>query len=342
MAERGGPDPGRSVTVVIPALNEAAVLPGLLDTLGRQTHRPERVIVADAGSTDRTRELAAAHGAEVVDGGMPGVGRNAGAALATSDLLLFLDADVAMGDGVVAAMLKEFDKRDLVVAAAHIRPIERDARYVFACEVTNFYLDMMQYVAPHAPGCCILVRREVHEAIGGFDETLKLAEDHDYVERAAALGRFRILRRARVRVSMRRLASEGIVSLAFKYLYCEMQVMTGQKILDTPFDYTFAEFGIVEHVEPRTAVATLQTRLASAFEALQRVSSEGRDALRELGDTPIDAQLLERGLDRLMTDDLASLERYVRARERLARRGSRRALARIRAVAGSVWRELKR
>lgn len=332
----------RTLTVVIPALNEASVLPKLLGALARQTRRPDRVIVADAGSTDGTREIAVAHGAEVVDGGMPGVGRNAGARLATTDLLLFLDSDVVMGDGVIAAMLREFEKRDLAVAAAFIRPIERDARYVFACEVTNFYLDMMQYVAPHAPGCCILVRREVHEAIGGFDETLKLAEDHDYVERASELGKFRILRRARVRVSMRRLASEGIVSLAFKYLYCEMQVMTGQKILDTPFDYSFAAFGPVEHVEPRVAVATLRERLAAASEALQLVSAQGRDALRELGDTAIDAQLLERGLERLLSDDVRSLERYVRARERLARRGSRRVLGRIRALAGSVWRELKR
>ena len=100
----------------------------------------------------------------------------------------------------------------------------------------------MQYVAPHAPGFCILVRREVHEAIGGFDETVVLAEDHDYVQRAAEHGTFRVLRDCMVRTSMRRIEKEGLVRLAFKYLYCELYVVTGRPIREVPFDYEFAAF----------------------------------------------------------------------------------------------------
>lgn len=332
----------RTLTVVIPTLDEARRLPGLLDALGRQTRKPDAVIVADAGSRDGTRQIAAAHGATVVDGGMPGVGRNAGARVATTDLLLFLDADVALTDGAVAGMLREFEKRDLVVAGALVKPIERDARYVFACEVVNFYLEMMQYVAPHAPGCCILVTRGVHEAIGGFDEALALAEDHDYVERASGQGRFRVLRRARVRVSMRRLAKEGLVSLSFKYLYCELQVVTGQKVLRTPFAYEFAAFGPSETTEPRVAVATLRERLSSLAGTLQLVSAEGRDALREIGEREIDPGLVERSLARLRGDDVRTVEGYLKARERLVHRGPRRVLDRVRGAAGSVWRELTR
>jgi glycosyltransferase involved in cell wall biosynthesis len=299
------------------------------------------VVVADAGSTDGTREIAAARGATVVDGGMPAVGRNAGARMATTDLLLFLDADVALTDGAVASMIEEFEKRDLVVAGALIRPIERDARYVFACEVVNFYLEMMQYVEPHAPGCCILVTREVHEAIDGFDETLALAEDHDYVERAAERGRFRVLRRAHVRVSMRRLAKEGLVSLAFKYLYCEFQVVTGQKILKTPFTYEFGAFGAAD-VTPVRGIAKFRERLASLTEVVKQVSAEGRDTLRDIGDTEVDLALLERYLAHMRTEDVRNVELYVKARENLVRRGSRRALDRVRGAAGSVWRELTR
>lgn len=331
----------RTLTVVIPTLDEAARLPGVLRSLQRQTHRPDAVIVADASSTDRTREIATAHGATVVDGGMPAVGRNAGARVATTDLLLFLDADVALTDGAVAAMLKEFDKRELVVAGALIRPIERDARYVFACEVVNFYLEMMQYVAPHAPGCCILVTRQVHEAIGGFDETLALAEDHDYVERASEQGRFRVLRRARMRTSMRRLAKEGLVSLAFKYLYCEVQVVTGQKILDAPFAYEFGAFGAAD-AAPVRGIAKFRERLASLTEVVRQVSAEGRDTLRDIGDTEVDLALLERYLARMRSEDVRTVELYVKGREHLVRRGSRRALDRVRAAAGSVWRELTR
>ncbi|MBA4370585.1 MAG: hypothetical protein C0418_03280 [Coriobacteriaceae bacterium] len=332
----------RTITVVIPALDEAARLPGLLDALERQTRRPDAVILADAGSIDGTREIAAARDVLVVDGGRPAAGRNAGARVATTDLILFLDADVVLEDGAIAAMLDEFAERDLVVASAFIEPVERDAAYVFACEVVNFYLEVMQYVAPHAPGFCILATREVHEAIGGFDEDLMLAEDHDYVTRAAEHGRFRMLRSVRVRTSMRRIAKEGLVRLAFKYLYCELLVMTGQRIVEAPFDYEFAAFGPVESVESRGAVAVLRERLSTLSETLQVMSVEGRDALREIGETEIDLPLLERALARVRTDDVRALEHYVSVRVRLVRRGQARVLGRVRRAAGSIWRELTR
>lgn len=330
-----------TLTVVIPALDEAARLPKLLDSLNRQSRRPDAIVVADAGSTDGTREIVTAHGAAVVDGGMPGVGRNAGARVATTDLLLFLDADVALTDHAVAMMVAEFEQRGLAVAGAQIRPIERDPRFVFACEVVNFYLEMMQYVAPHAPGCCILVKRSVHEAIGGFDETLQLAEDHDYVERASAIGKFRIMRRAHVRVSMRRLTKEGLVSLAFKYLYCELQVMTGQKIVDAPFAYDFAAFDVPEAASARSA-ASLRGRLADLTDTLRQISAEGRDALRDVGETEVDLALIERSLARVRTNDVRALEHYAKVRARIVRRGSRRVLGRVREVGRIVWGELTR
>ena len=52
-----------TLTVVVPALNEAERLPLLFDALERQTRRPDQIVVADAGSTDDTREVASARGA---------------------------------------------------------------------------------------------------------------------------------------------------------------------------------------------------------------------------------------------------------------------------------------
>ena len=85
------------LSVVIPTLNEEATLPGLLDALGAQSRPPDEIIVADAGSTDGTPELARARGARLVRGGRPGPGRNAGARAAVGDLLLFLCANGRSG-----------------------------------------------------------------------------------------------------------------------------------------------------------------------------------------------------------------------------------------------------
>ena len=332
----------RTLSVVVPALNEAERLPDLLDALQRQTRRPDEVIIADAGSTDDTRVVAVARGARVVAGGKPAAGRNAGAAVATSELILFLDADDELDDDFIASALEEFDDRKLAVATSFVEPIERDPRNIFATEVVNLYLDVMQYVAPHAPGFCILIERSVHEAIDGFDESVVLAEDHDYVQRAAEHGKFRVLRTASVATSMRRIEKEGLVRLAFKYLYCELYVVTGRPIREVPFDYEFANFAPEDRSEARKAIAALRERLGDFADAVVAAPGDGLDALRRLGSTELTPQMFDRELTQLGAEDMRRLRRYVGARVRLARRVPRTAAARIRRAGDAIWRELTR
>jgi glycosyltransferase involved in cell wall biosynthesis len=324
--------------VVIPALNEAERLHVLLDALAHQTCPPHQVVVADAGSTDATRKLSEAQGALVVDGGRPAAGRNAGAQAATGELVLFLDADVELTNDQLERAVAEFHERELTAATAHIAPIEREPRNIFACDVANLYLDAMQYVVPHAPGFFIMVSREVHDSIGGFDESLVLAEDHDYVARAAKHGKFRVLRSCDIATSMRRIEKEGLVRLAFMYLYCELYVVTGQPIREVPFDYEFASFEPAERSEMRVAFDELRERLSEIAEKVVSVSADGLEGLRELGAGDTEATVFDRLLEELPTDELEQLERYVRARARLARRRSRQAVRRL-ATAGEAIRQ---
>lgn len=232
-----------SVSVVVPALNEGDRLPSLIDCLERQTLRPAEIIVADAGSTDPTVDVARSRGALVVVGGRPAVGRNAGARAATGDLILFLDADSRPPDRFIEMAVAEFVGNGLCVAGAPVEPVERRSEYVAACRAARVYLRAVQRLAPHAAGSCILVRRDVHERIGGFDETLALAEDHDYVRRAAKCGIFRIFRGVTIPVSMRRVAQEGRFRLGLKYAYCELRTLAGRPIRRIPFQYEFAAYG---------------------------------------------------------------------------------------------------
>ncbi len=227
------------VSVIIPTLNEAAYLPQLLEALARQTQPPEEVIVADAGSEDGTPEIARAWGARVVPGGRPAVGRNAGARAARGTWLVFLDADVVPRPDFLEKALREIEARRLDVATCLMEPLSpRPTDRVFH-EVANGYLLALQWISPRAPGFCILVRRALHEAIGGFDETLVLAEDHDYVRRAARHGRFGVLTSVRIPVSTRRVEEEGVFPLLLKYLWAEAHVWAGRPIRSLPFDYAF-------------------------------------------------------------------------------------------------------
>ena len=82
------------ISIIIPAYNEEKYLPKLLECIKKQTYKGYEIIVADAGSKDRTGQIAKKYGCKVVKGGMPAVGRNNGAKVAKGNILLFLDADV--------------------------------------------------------------------------------------------------------------------------------------------------------------------------------------------------------------------------------------------------------
>src|SRR6201993_1172414 len=93
------------LTIVIPAKNEAKLIPRLLTSLTNQDYSKmpsTRVLVADANSTDGTPEIVMGFrerlNVSVIRGGMPSVGRNQGAAQADTPYVLFVDADIELAD----------------------------------------------------------------------------------------------------------------------------------------------------------------------------------------------------------------------------------------------------
>src|SRR5271170_8116540 len=94
-----------ALTIVIPAKNEAKLIPRLLTSLTKQDYSKmpsTRVLVADANSTDGTQDIVLSFrdrlNVSVIRGGMPSVGRNQGAAQADTPYILFLDADIELAD----------------------------------------------------------------------------------------------------------------------------------------------------------------------------------------------------------------------------------------------------
>ncbi|NTW29417.1 MAG: glycosyltransferase [Coriobacteriia bacterium] len=259
------------LSVVIPSLNEARHLPTLLDSLDRQTRRPDEIVIADAGSTDGTLRIAEARGICVVPGGHPGLGRNAGAAATSGDLIMFLDADTELADAFIASVVAEFIERGYSAATARPQPSDRRPHYLVACGLWNLYQWLTRHIAPHASGCCILVWRSIHERLGGFDESLVLAEDHNYARRVAEIGKFGVFTNDDIMVSMRRWEGEDWLPLARKYIYSERLTLKGTPIRAIPFEYASTTLGEGE-VDARAASdASLVRRLQRI---LQKPSTE--------------------------------------------------------------------
>jgi glycosyltransferase involved in cell wall biosynthesis len=247
------------LSVIIPCKNEEHSLPFVLRSLAAQVYRDFEVIVAvSPDTTDASREVAEGFGARVVAGGMPGSGRNAGARVAKGELLLFLDADVILPDPwFLQVAIGEFERRGLGIATCKIVPLSDKMVDKVLHEASNVFLQLMADRHPHAPGFFILARRAIHQAVGGFDESITLAEDHDFVSRARQHGKFALLKSCRIPVSVRRLDKDGRLNVAVKYVLVEFYLAVIGPIRSDLFSYRFAHFD-----EPGKGQGTSRTKAA--------------------------------------------------------------------------------
>ena len=230
------------ISVIIPTKNEEKRLPVVLASIQHQTYPTFEIIVADADSTDGTRACAKDAGVRVVDGGLPGPGRNRGAEVARGDMLVFFDADVVLPSKTyLAECIEEMQRKKIDVGTSSLFPFDGTRLDRAIHTLYNRYVLLTAPVLAHTPGFCMFVRREVHEKIHGFDEEVIFAEDMDYVRRATDQGyRFGVLRGQKIHVSARRLRKEGRFTLVAKCIYAEGYLLfKGPFKKKMPFTYDF-------------------------------------------------------------------------------------------------------
>lgn len=230
------------LSIIIPALNEEKHLPKLLYSIAKQGLENYEIIVADNNSKDRTRKIALNHNCKVVKGGLPPVARNNGAKVAKGDLLLFLDADTLLPDKTLKRALNEFNKKNLDISTAQLKPLENNFFDKVILFLGNFGMLILQIHDPHATGSFILAKKSIHKKLGGFNEALKQAEDHDYAKRASKLGKFRVLDKVKVFTSMRRFEEEGRLRLLMKYWKSELVRKIKGNIDFDIYDYKYGHF----------------------------------------------------------------------------------------------------
>jgi len=249
-------------SIVIPALNEEKTLPFLLDSVKAQDFDGYEVIVADAGSKDRTREIAAEYGCRVVDGGLPAAGRNAGARAARGDFLFFLDADVALPHGFLRNVHGEMQSRYLDLATCEIRPLSGYRLDAVLHRMINLAVILNLRIDPKAFGFCIFVTRRLFDRVGGFDETIYVAEDNDFVKRASAFRPLHYLASACIMVSIRRFEKEGRFAYMKKGVKLNLhRAFRGEIRSDEVVKYEFDRFDSPEEQEDRDFLDWIEGRL---------------------------------------------------------------------------------
>lgn len=190
------------VSIVLPAFNEEKLIGATLQAVheARAAFTPlgweSEVVVCDNNSTDRTGELARAAGAKVVFEPVNQIARarNTGAAAATGDWLIFVDADSHVN-------------RELL---ADVAEVIRDGRHLAGgCIVrldhapwwAGLFVHGWTFVsrcAHWAAGSFVFVEADAFRTVGGFNQALYASEEIDLSQRLNRLARQRKLKSMRI------------------------------------------------------------------------------------------------------------------------------------------------
>lgn len=230
-----GASEGTRLSIVVPVLNEVAVIVSTLEHLQALRIAGAEVIVVDGGSTDDTPQLVQPMADRVVQAS---TGRarqmNKGAALAGGDVLLFLHADTILprdaGRRITEAISagRQWGRFDVLIEGAS--PL---------FPVISFFMNLRSRLSGVATGDqAIFVARSAFVSVGGFPD-IPLMEDIAFSDKMRRRSRPACIR-ARVRTSGRRWEKHGVARTILKMWWLRLRFFLG----DSP-ERLAAEYGHV-------------------------------------------------------------------------------------------------
>jgi glycosyltransferase involved in cell wall biosynthesis len=283
--------PDQLVSVVIPCYRQAHFLPGAIESVIAQTYPRVEIIVVDDGSPDETEKVVARYpGVRYLRQRNKGLSaaRNAGLARSRGVYIAFLDADDRLTPGALAAGARELASRAACAfAAGDHRLIDAHGEVVPAAPrepvTSDHYRELLKGNFIWCPAS-VLYRRSVFQAVGGFDTSLKSAEDYDMYLRITRL--FPVLTHGEV-VADYRFHSAGMSRDPARMLKFTMKVLRAQRrrVRGTP---------------------ALEAACSTGIEAYQ--SLYGRPLIREIA-----VHLKRHDWKDVVPDSLVALQYYPRA-----------------------------
>jgi GT2 family glycosyltransferase len=185
-----------TVSLIIPVCNGGEVFRRCLESVRAATPSPSEIIVVANGDMDGSSMLARQFGAHVIaftDPMGPARARNIGAGSACGDLLFFVDADVTIPEDAVTR-IREIFCREPELAAVFGSYDDTPGATNFLSQYKNLFHHYVHQtsreVASTFWGACGAVRRDVFQAMGGFDVRYRRPsiEDIEFGYRLRATG----------------------------------------------------------------------------------------------------------------------------------------------------------
>ena len=220
-------------SIVIPAKNEEAYLPILLNSLANQTDKDFEVIVSDDNSTDKTSKVASSFqdklsNLQIISHKSCCVakGRNLGAQKAVGEYLIFLDADVEISPNFITDIKNKIQKYNARILTVWYRPKNTNFIGKLTLFLFNLGMEIAKHIKPLSGGACIIIKNSLFIKIKGFDETIVYCEDSDLIQRASQQKeKFYVFSKPKLYVSTRRYDKEGFLLTTYKAIKANYHIL---------------------------------------------------------------------------------------------------------------------
>lgn len=221
-------------TIIIPTLNEEKFLPNLLESLVHQTLKDFEVIVVDGKSKDKTVAVARTYAEklsflQIITASKASLPfqRNLGATGARGLWYIFVDADSIFLPNFIERICQYIQDENPLFFTTWFRPDTEEVGDSMLTLLTNLMLEgSIMFKRPLSPGPLTLVRKDIYDLVGGYDETHTFHEDMDFSLRIAKHGvTLHILRETLCILSLRRLRNQGKLNVIQQYIRSAIPVL---------------------------------------------------------------------------------------------------------------------
>jgi glycosyltransferase involved in cell wall biosynthesis len=232
-------------SIIIPTLNEEKLLPKLLNDLSKQTEKDFEVITADGFSKDKTKRVAKDFNNKFdirfYQTKLKNVAaqRNYGAQKSSGKYLVFLDADTRINQSFFKKVKKIILKKKGLAFIPYFLPDREYKQYKPLFDLSNILVEFSQNLPKRfSLGGSMIIEKNLFNIVGGFNEELFMAEDHELIQRISQWGvEVKFIREAKTYFSLRRMKKEGQIKYFYKYFISTAQRIFRGEIKDKIYDY---------------------------------------------------------------------------------------------------------